>query len=172
MASIEKYAGKRGTSWYVQIRRAGYPPINQKFKTRADAVAFANRTEANMAEGNHFGMSRVRTVAELLDEYEREAPPIKSARDREPILRWWREKYRHILLRDVTPAMLVQARRELSTEEITKPGHKKKSLRGPATVRHYLQEFGQALKFGASVMRWIDRQQTTRSPHAASSRFF
>jgi hypothetical protein len=37
---------KRSSNWNVQIRRSGHPPLSKTFKFKADAIYWANKTEA------------------------------------------------------------------------------------------------------------------------------
>jgi hypothetical protein len=82
MASIRK----RRTSWQVQIRRQGYPPLTKSFVYRTDALAWARNQERAIDRVEvpitHRGL-RTLTVAELLDRYEREITVKKRGADRE-----------------------------------------------------------------------------------------
>lgn len=93
MASIEKLKGVRGTSYYVSIRRAGHPPIYERFDSIAEARAFAARTEANIADGRHHGFARIRTLADLIDPKDSSYPGAASVgggvgRPNCPTMRW------------------------------------------------------------------------------------
>jgi integrase len=76
MATIRK----RGSSWQVQIRRDGFPPLTKSFSTRADAAEWArdkerqiDRAELPTTIRDFKGM----TVADLLKRYEQEVTPKK-----------------------------------------------------------------------------------------------
>ena len=160
MASIEKRSGPQGIGYLVSIRRRGHPPIYETFDSLAEARAFAARTEANIADKKHYGMARVRTVADLLDAYQPEAKPIKTAATRARVLAWWREHYGNVKLRDFDASMLVKAKRKLTTEGVKRHALQddgKRAPRAAATVKHYLIYMGQALKFGVAVLKWMDR---------------
>jgi integrase len=175
MANITKRKGERGTSYYVSIRRRGHPPIYESFASLKDAQAFAARTEANIAEGKHFGFARIRTVGDLIDAFEPEARPIKSAADRKRALNWWREHYGNVKLRDFDPSMVVQARRKLSTEPVKRHAASKDEAAKPrsaSTVRFYLGTLQQAFKYGTQVLRWTDHNPllAVEKPPASDAR--
>lgn len=160
MASIKKRKGKQGTGYLVSIRRRGHPPIYETFKSKADAQAFVARTEANIADNKHYGMARVRTITDLLDAYEPEAKEIKTAATRKRVLDWWREHYGNVKLRDFDAAMIVKAKRKLTTEGVKRHALQddgKKAPRAASTVKHYMIYMGQALKYGMATLKWIDR---------------
>ena len=47
MAGIRKLS----SNWNVQIRRSGHPPLSKTFKFKADAIHWANKTEALLDRG-------------------------------------------------------------------------------------------------------------------------
>lgn len=76
MATIRK----RGSSWQVQVRREGFPPLTKSFSVRTDAAEWArdkerqiDRTELPTTIRDFKGM----TVADLLRRYEQEVTPRK-----------------------------------------------------------------------------------------------
>lgn len=82
MATIRK----RGSSWHVQIRRQGYPPLTKSFSSRTDAAVWARDTEraidrAELPVG-HRELKSV-TVHNLLMRYELEVTAKKRGADRE-----------------------------------------------------------------------------------------
>lgn len=70
MATIRK----RSAGWEVQVRRHGYPVVNQTLSTKADAVAWAAVVESEMARGAFIDRSLAErtTFRDLLVRYERE----------------------------------------------------------------------------------------------------
>jgi integrase len=82
MATIRK----RGSSWQVQIRREGFPPISKTFAAHADAVAWARDKERAIDRAelppNHRDLKAM-TVGTLLNRYEQEVTPKKRGADRE-----------------------------------------------------------------------------------------
>ncbi len=65
MATIRK----RGSTWHVQVRRAGQPSLNRSFKKKPDTVAWVRQTETEI---DHRGLAPSRadlgrvTVGDLL----------------------------------------------------------------------------------------------------------
>jgi len=82
MATIRK----RGSSWQVQVRRQGFPPLVKTFASHADATAWARDKERAIDRAelspNHRDLKRT-TIHDLLDRYEKEITPKKRGADRE-----------------------------------------------------------------------------------------
>lgn len=82
MATIRK----RGSSWQVQIRRQGFPPLVKTFSSHADAIAWARDKERAIDRAeltpNHRDLRQI-TVRDLLWRYEREITAKKRGADRE-----------------------------------------------------------------------------------------
>jgi len=77
----------------VQVRREGHPPASASFTTATEAKAWARKIEGDIDHGKHFGMSRIRTLADAIDRFEKSSAEIKSADDRRRHLQWWRENF-------------------------------------------------------------------------------
>lgn len=76
MATIRR----RGSSWQVQVRREGSPPVSKSFPTKAEASAWARAVEARIDTADlspSIRDLRSMTVAELLRRYQREITPAK-----------------------------------------------------------------------------------------------
>jgi hypothetical protein len=68
MATIEKRVRADGSVTYrVKIRFKGHAPETASFGRRTDARVWAQRIEADIKAGRHFGISKRHTLAELLD---------------------------------------------------------------------------------------------------------
>lgn len=82
MATIRK----RGSSWQVQVRRQGFPPLVKTFTSHADATAWARDKERAIDRAelspSHRDLKRI-TIYDLLDRYEKEITPKKRGADRE-----------------------------------------------------------------------------------------
>lgn len=82
MATIRK----RGSSWQVQVRRQGFPPLVKTFASRADAAAWARDKERAIDRAellpSHRDLKNM-TVRDLLHRYEREITAKKRGADRE-----------------------------------------------------------------------------------------
>jgi len=86
---------KRGPGqWEVQVRRRGYPSQSKTFETKAEADAWAQMIESEMARGVWLDRSEAEstTLPELLDRYEHEVVPGKRGAAQElSVLAAWRE---------------------------------------------------------------------------------
>lgn len=72
---------KRGPyQWRAQVRRHGYPAQSKTFNTKAEAEAWANMIESEMARGVWVSRSEAEatTLQEALSRYEREVSPAKK----------------------------------------------------------------------------------------------
>lgn len=82
MATIRK----RGSSWQVQVRRQGFPPLVRTFASHADATAWARDKERAIDRAelppSHRDLKAI-TVHDLLHRYEREITAKKRGADRE-----------------------------------------------------------------------------------------
>lgn len=77
---------KRGSGWFTQVRRKGYPAQYRTFRLKADAEAWARRTEAAMETGGGDGSRaylKRTTLRELLGRYLLEVTPTKRSEESE-----------------------------------------------------------------------------------------
>ena len=68
MATIRR----RGDSWQAQVRRHGYSPRTRTFRKRADALAWARKTEIEIETGDLRPDQRCKsnlTLGELIERY-------------------------------------------------------------------------------------------------------
>lgn len=86
---------KRGPyQWEAQIRRRGWPAQSKTFESKAEAEAWAQMIESEMARGVWLDRSEAEktTLLELLDRYEKEVTPRKRSAEREvSFLNTWRQ---------------------------------------------------------------------------------
>lgn len=86
---------KRGPyQWEAQIRRRGWPTQSKTFESKAEAEAWAQMIESEMARGVWLDRSEAEstTLRELLDRYEKEVSPRKRSHEREvSFLNTWRQ---------------------------------------------------------------------------------
>jgi integrase len=156
MASIQPrtWIDKRGrqrTSYRVQIRRAGFPPVTQTFKQRSTAEAWARRTESDLERGEHVPQpeAKKRTLADLVErqlEHVQLHRPSDEARQR-AMLGWWKDRLGERTLSAIVtqPALLSDARDALMTEEGM----------SPATVNRYLSALSGAFKNALKEWHWV-----------------
>ncbi len=81
MATLVKRVDSEGNvSWQVRIRRRGAPAISKTFPRKADAQAWADKTETALRSGELVGTDADHmTLGEALDRYAREVTPLKKS---------------------------------------------------------------------------------------------
>jgi hypothetical protein len=111
MATIQKRISKDGaTSYRVQVRLKGFPPESASFERVTDAKAWAQKIEADMKAGRHFGISKRHTFNDLAKEFE------TQAKDK-PRLDYWRGIFGNDTLDTITPARISKQRDKLLNED-------------------------------------------------------
>lgn len=155
MATIEKRLSKDGEVTYrVKVRLKGHLPESASFSRRTDAREWAQRTEADIKAGRHFGVSKRHTLSELLDRYERvELPKLKSARTVKAKLDWWRNAHGDKALSALTREVIAKARDDFQ-------GTAKQRGQGPrsaADVNRTLAALSSACSFAVKELGWLDR---------------
>ncbi|WP_166802408.1 hypothetical protein [Microvirga pakistanensis] len=127
MATIRK----RGSSWQVQVRREGFPPVTKTFSTRADVAEWArdkerqiDRAELPTTIRDFKGM----TVADLLKKYEHEITPKKRG------AKFERSRLRQLLSHSIANAGL----HHLSGELVSRYRDERLKAVKPASVRREL----------------------------------
>ena len=81
MASIRERIDADGKKTFqAQVRMKGYPPQTRTFGTKTDAKRWGQQTEVDIRSGMYIRQSQstTRTVADLLDEYEKTVLPTKK----------------------------------------------------------------------------------------------
>jgi integrase len=151
MATIRKLKSGR---YNVQVRREGHPPVSDTFETMGDARKWARKIEGDIDEGRHYGYSRVRTVADAIDAFNKSAASIKTADDRSRHLEWWREHFGAIKLFHFTADVVEKGREQLAAEKSAKARDGKRT---PQTVRHYLMSLSSCMEYARRKKRWIDK---------------
>jgi integrase len=156
MASIQKRAstdkdGRQRTSYRVQVRRYGFPPVTATFERKTDADKWARETEADIQRGLRFPQHEAEqhTLADLVDrqlEHVKLHRPHDYERQR-AILGWWKEKLGAYTLAAITvkPAMLADKRDKLLTDEGL----------SPATVNRYLAGLSKAFSNAVKEWHWV-----------------
>jgi integrase len=157
MATITERTAKDGTTRYrVEVRLKGYPPQVATFKRKTDAKKWVQDTESAIREGRHFKTAEAKkhTLADLIDRYIKDVIPnkaLKMAVTQSQQLAWWRDKIGSYLLSDVTPALIVQCRDELSTS-INRRGTQTTS----ATVVRYMAALSHAFSIAVKEWEWLE----------------
>lgn len=157
MATITKRTDSTGTMAYrVEVRLKGHPAQRATFPRLTDARKWAQSTEAAIREGRHFGITEAKrhTVADLIDRYERDVLPTKKAttqRAQRFHFAWWRSNYGHLVLSDLTPAALVEARDKL----LATPCQRGANL-SPASTNRHLAALSHACTVAVKEWQWLD----------------
>jgi len=157
VATIQERHGINGKPRYrVQVRLRGFPPQTATFERKTDAKEWARQTESDIKAGRYFrtNESKRHTVAQLIDHYLRVAMPRKrpsSQRSQIAQLNWWKKRLGHLLLADLTPAAIAEARDELAHST----ARNRKEL-SPATVVRYLAALGPVLTMAVKELGWLD----------------
>jgi integrase len=83
MATIRQ----RGTKWQAIIKRQGYPLLSKTFALKKDAEKWARHQERLIDAGQWVNQtqSKITTLADLLDRYEREVTSTKRGKDIEQL---------------------------------------------------------------------------------------
>lgn len=109
--------GRQRTSYRVQVRLRGFPPVGATFGRKTDAAKWAHATEAAMREGRHVPQreAKRRTLGDLVD---RQLETIKSKRPHDYnrqrlLLGWWKKKLGDYTLDQCTPALIAEYRDRL-----------------------------------------------------------
>lgn len=153
MAAIRKL---KSGKYNAQVRREGHPPVSATFRTKLEATAWARKIEGDIDEGKHFGLSRVRTLADAIDAFEKAGGDIKTADDRSRHLAWWREHYGTRKLFHFKADTVESGRVELAAENIETRKGRPARQRAPQTVRHYLMSLSACMDYVRRKKRWID----------------
>lgn len=157
MATITKRTDRSGaTSYRVEIRLKGAPRQSETFARLTDARKWAQATEAAIREGRHFGTVEAKrhTVADMIDRYTRDVLPTKkasTARAQQFQFDWWKSKYGHLTLADVTPSVLAEARDKLLATT-SKRGH----ALSPAYVVRHLAALSHAFTVAVKEWGWVE----------------
>lgn len=161
MATISKRINADGsTSYKVQIRLKGYPPESASFERKTDAQQWAQKIEAEMRAGRHFGTSKRHTFNELVNEY------MPHAKDKVR-LKYWQGVFGHNLLSEITAARISKERDRLLNEETDRyttaatgdpiaDAKREKLKRSGATVNRYLASLSVTLSYAVKTLQWLE----------------
>lgn len=156
MGSIREVTKSDGTKTYhVEVRLRGHPPQRESFRTRSQAKQWIQDTESSIRDGRHFKTteSKRHTVGELIDRFIVQWLPNypKSQIKQTALLSWWKDRLGHLLLADLTPSVIAEARDALLHEKTVR-----KKIRSPSTVNRYLAAFSKALSIAVKEWGWIE----------------
>lgn len=160
MATIEKRISKATgkPSYRARVKVNGQTEASTHAR-KSEAVAWANKTEADMRARRHFGASKRHKFAELLDRYEASAlPRLKSGPDVKAKLDWWRAEHGDKLLFDLTPDVIAQARDKLAATPKMRGG----DARSAAAVNRTLAALSSACSYAVKELGWLERNPVER----------
>ena len=174
MAAIQKRAGRDGkTSYRVQVRLKGFAPETASFDRLTDARDLANKTEADMRAGRHFGQSKRHTFNDLADEYLSHAKELLSFNQRKRHIEYWRKVFGSDLLDSITSSRIGKERSKLLAEETNRfvdpptgdseqdAKRARRKRTGPA-VNRYHAALSACLAFGVKHLQWLERNPCER----------
>jgi integrase len=175
MGSIREYEKEDGSvSYHAEVRLRGHPPQRANFRTRSLAKKWIQDTESAIRDGRHFRTAEAKrhSVKELIDRFIKQWLPKYPKRQAKQtaLLTWWKDRIGNVLLSDLTPALIAEARDTLLNEKTSR-----KSLRNPSTVNRYLAAFSKALTVAVKEWGWLDdspmRKVSKPSESSGRSRF-
>ncbi len=156
MGAIREYTKEDGlTTYHAEVRLKGYPPQRASFRTRTLAKRWIQDTESSIRDGRHFRIAEAKkhTVKDLIERFISQwlaQFPERVVRQT-AYLAWWKNRLGHLLLADLTPAVIADARDALLAETTTR-----QTLRNPSTVNRYLAAFSRALTIAMKEWGWLD----------------
>jgi len=162
MAAIEKRTDKNGKIAYrVKVRLKGHPVESATFERLTDARRWSTSVESAIREGRHFktGAAKKRTFDDLVQRYIKDVLPKKPASfaKQKAQLEWWNKRLGEYLLCDVTTALIVQHRDELSNT-LTQYG----KPFSPATINRYLAALSHSFSMAAGEWEWVQENPVKR----------
>lgn len=156
MGSIREVIKADGTSsFHAEVRLRGHPAQRASFRTKSLAKKWIQDTESAIRDGRHFKTAAAKkyTVAELIDRFIAQWLPKFPKRQikQTALLNWWKHHLGHLVLADLTPAIIAEARDILLTGTTIR-----KALRSPSTVNRYLASFSKVLTVAVQEWGWLD----------------
>ncbi len=137
MATItERYRQNGKKVFRVEIRIKGNPTLSKSFYKRSDATDWAKQQEVKIKEGCLVTLDADRcTIRTIIDAFREEivASMKKSTRvNYENQLEWFDQHIGQLSLRQLTPSLIIQLRKQLQIEE------SRRGKRSVATCNRYL----------------------------------
>lgn len=156
MASIEARRAKDGSTTYrVKVRAKGHLHVSATFTRLTDAKRWEKTTEAAIFEGRYFKTAEAKrhTVGDLVDRYLKEVLPHKprNAGNTKLHLNWWKQRHGHLLLSELTSAVIVESRNHLLSSTT-----RRHSRMSPSTVVRYMAALSVALNVAMREWEWLD----------------
>ncbi len=156
MGAIREYKRDDGSvTYHAEIRLKGYEPQRASFRTRTLAKKWIQDTESSIRDGRHFRTAEAKkhTVKDLIEKFISQwlsQFPERVVRQT-AYLAWWKDRLGHLLLADLTPTVLAEARDALLAEKTPR-----QTIRNPSTVNRYIAAFSRALTIAMKEWGWLD----------------
>jgi len=179
MAVIEKRVSHNGVTHYrAKVRMKGHRPVSKTFPRKTEAQEWAKDIEQRIRRGEVYTAAESRTLAELIERYVAQEVPKKpgSHKDIRRHLHWWRQHYGHLLLKDVTPAVLAEARdallQEASRQGPERQARNRSATKSAATVTRYMASLSHAFTIAATEWEWMttNPMSKVRKPQVQNAR--
>lgn len=152
MAQIRKRQGKSGTRYMAVVRREGQART-ATFRTKSEVVKWAGLIEAEITKGKHLPSmeSKRRSVRDLMTRYkETVIPKQKDQRNPKRHADYWIDRLGNLKLSRLSPAILVEARDELTRDK------------APSTVSRYLAVISHARTLAEREWGWLETNPVRR----------
>ena len=150
----------------ARVRIRGAKSRSRTFKRKTDALTWAAKIEHDLGHGVYVptGADRRRTLADLIDKFEKEQLPIRARNaDRKKMsaqLKWWKENAGFITLDKLTPGEISGYRSQLLTRKTGRaaptaaPDERDVSIT-PATANRYLAALSAVCKWAWKELHWL-----------------
>lgn len=172
MGTIREYTKSDGSkSYHAEVRLRGYPPQRETFRTRSLAKKWIQDTESALRDGRHSKTteSKRHTVSDLIEKFILQWLPKnpKGQIKQTALLGWWKNRLGHLVLADLNPNLIAEARDFLLSESTNR-----KKLRSPSTTNRYLAAFSKALSVAVKEWGWLEDSpmRMVSKPREAPSR--
>ncbi len=145
MASIVKREGKRGSTYRVRVRKGGRY-VSKSFSRLTDAKSWASEMETKIDSRQLPSAEALKhTLSDLISRYiENELGEVKTGKDKNRHLKWWKDQIGETKLADITPALLAEYRDKL------------KKGRAQGTVNRYLTSLSHVFTLAVKEYGWMD----------------
>lgn len=156
MGTIREYKKEDGSvTYHAEVRLKGYPHQRACLRTRSLAKKWIQDTESSIRDGRHFRTSEAKkhTVKDLIERYIAQwlsQFPERVVRQT-AYLAWWKNRLGHLLLADLIPIVIAEARDALLAEKTLR-----QTIRNPSTVNRYIAAFSRALTIAVKEWGWLD----------------
>lgn len=154
MAAVRKRINKAGqVSYFVEIRKKGFPAQRSTFKKMSDAKAWASQIESDIQTGKiktQIAASQ-HTLTETIDRYSKTIlQQKKSAANQARQLNWWSDQIGVYALSEIKRDTIAQCRDKLL------------ETKSAGTVTGYLAALSHLFTVAVNDWEWIDNNPVSR----------